>query len=61
MVSTALKEEGITSEKGLEDDIDIINGTLSKSFGQMGGYVAANSDIIDYIGVSPQALFLHLP
>ena len=40
---------GITSEKGLEDDIDIINGTLSKSFGQMGGYVAANSDIIDYI------------
>ena len=40
---------GITAEKGLEDQIDIINGTLSKSFGQMGGYVAANSDIIDYI------------
>ena len=40
---------GITAEKGLEDEIDIINGTLSKSFGQMGGYVAANSDIIDYI------------
>ncbi len=40
---------GITAEKGLEDHIDIINGTLSKSFGQMGGYVAANADIIDYI------------
>jgi len=40
---------GITAEKGLEDEIDIINGTLSKSFGQMGGYVAANADIIDYI------------
>ena len=40
---------GTTAEKGLEDDIDIINGTLSKSFGQMGGYVAANADIIDYI------------
>ena len=40
---------GITAEKGLEDDIDIINGTLSKSYGQMGGYVAANADIIDYI------------
>ena len=39
---------GITAEKGLEAEIDIINGTLSKSFGQMGGYVAANSDIIDY-------------
>ena len=40
---------GISAELGLEDRIDIINGTLSKSFGQMGGYVAANSDIIDYI------------
>lgn len=40
---------GITAEKELDQDIDIINGTLSKSFGQMGGYVAANSDIIDYI------------
>ena len=40
---------GITAEKGLDQDIDIINGTLSKSFGQMGGYVAAHSDIIDYI------------
>ncbi|MDA9660704.1 5-aminolevulinate synthase [Gammaproteobacteria bacterium] len=40
---------GITAEKGLEDDIDIINGTLSKAFGQMGGYVAASADIIDYI------------
>ena len=40
---------GITAEKGLEDDIDIINGTLAKAFGQMGGYVAASADIIDYI------------
>ena len=40
---------GITAKKGLEDDIDIINGTLSKAFGQMGGYVAASADIIDYI------------
>ena len=40
---------GITAEKRLEDDIDIINGTLSKAFGQMGGYVAASADIIDYI------------
>ena len=40
---------GIAEELGLSDQIDIINGTLSKSFGQMGGYVAANADIIDYI------------
>ena len=41
--------KGIAVEMGVEDKIDIINGTLSKSFGQLGGYVAANANIIDYI------------
>ena len=40
---------GIAAELGINKDIDIINGTLSKSFGQMGGYIAANADLIDYI------------
>ncbi len=40
---------GIANEQGVSDEIDIINGTLSKAFGQMGGYVAASSDIIDFI------------
>ena len=40
---------GIAAEAGVSDKIDIINGTLSKSFGQLGGYVAANADIIDFI------------
>ena len=40
---------GIAAELDVVDDIDIINGTLSKAFGQMGGYVAANNDIIDFI------------
>ena len=40
---------GIAAELGVEDEIDIINGTLSKAFGQMGGYVAASKDIIDFI------------
>jgi|TARA_B100001093_G_scaffold172897_1_gene165740 5-aminolevulinate synthase len=43
------KGRGIAAELGAEDDIDIINGTLSKAFGQMGGYVAASKDIIDFI------------
>ena len=30
-------------------EIDIINGTLAKAYGQMGGYIAANKEIIDYI------------
>ncbi len=40
---------GIAAELNVSDDIDIINGTLSKAFGQMGGYIAASSDIIDFI------------
>ena len=40
---------GIAAELNVSDEIDIINGTLSKAFGQMGGYVAANKDIIDFI------------
>ena len=40
---------GIAEEQKVSDEIDIINGTLSKAFGQMGGYVAASSDIIDFI------------
>lgn len=33
----------------LEKEIDIQLGTLSKSLGSVGGYVAANSTIIDYL------------
>ena len=40
---------GIANEQSISDEIDIINGTLSKAFGQMGGYIAASSDIIDFI------------
>ena len=41
--------KGIAVEMGVENKIDIINGTLAKAYGQMGGYIAANSKIIDYI------------
>ncbi len=40
---------GIAEEQDVSGEIDIINGTLSKAFGQMGGYIAASSDIIDFI------------
>ena len=40
---------GIAEEQNVSDDIDIINGTLSKAFGQMGGYIAASADIIDFV------------
>ena len=41
--------KGIAVEVGVDKDIDIINGTLAKAYGQMGGYIAANKTIIDYV------------
>ena len=41
--------KGIAVEAGVDQDIDIINGTLAKAYGQMGGYIASNKIIIDYI------------
>ena len=43
------KGKGIAVEMKVDQDIDIINGTLAKAFGQMGGYIAASKEIIDYI------------
>ncbi|MBL7814197.1 MAG: 5-aminolevulinate synthase [Saprospiraceae bacterium] len=41
--------EGVTGEQNCLDKVDVINGTLAKSFGCVGGYVAANETIVDYI------------
>ena len=43
------KGKGIAVEMKVDKEIDIINGTLAKAFGQMGGYIAANKEIIDYV------------
>ena len=52
------KGKGIAVEMKVDQDIDIINGTLAKAFGQMGGYIAANNEIIDYIrSFSPGFIF----
>jgi 5-aminolevulinate synthase len=40
---------GKVEELGLENHIDIVNGTLGKAFGVQGGYIAADSVIIDAI------------
>lgn len=40
---------GIAERDGLLNEIDIIEGTLAKAFGLMGGYIAANATIIDAI------------
>ena len=40
---------GIAEREALLHEIDIIEGTLAKAFGLMGGYIAANTTIIDAI------------
>jgi len=40
---------GKVEELGLQDRIDIVNGTLGKAFGVQGGYIAAETEIVDAI------------
>lgn len=40
---------GILEQEGHQQQIDIVNGTLSKAVGAFGGYIAASAIIIDFI------------
>ena len=40
---------GIAERVGLSDRVDIINGTLAKAYGVMGGYIAASEKMCDAI------------
>ena len=49
---------GIADREGLMGRIDIIEGTLAKGFGVMGGYIAANRPIIDAVrSYAPEFIF----
>ena len=40
---------GKLEQLGLQDRVDIVNGTLGKAFGVQGGYRAADADVVDAI------------
>ena len=40
---------GVAARDGVMEQIDIIEGTLAKAFGVMGGYIAARGEIVDCV------------
>ena len=49
---------GIAEREGLMERIDIIEGTMAKGFGVMGGYITANRAIIDAVrSYAPEFIF----
>jgi 7-keto-8-aminopelargonate synthetase-like enzyme len=40
---------GTAEHFGLEDEVDIVMGTFSKSFASLGGFIAAKEDVIHFI------------
>lgn len=45
------KGQGTAHHFGLENEVDLIMGTFSKSFASIGGYVAGDAEVIDYIRI----------
>ena len=49
---------GVSERDGLMADIDVIEGTLAKGFGTLGGYIAASTAVIDAIrSFAPSFIF----
>ncbi len=40
---------GVAERDGVSDQIDVLQGTLAKAFGVMGGYMAASRTVVDFV------------
>lgn len=50
------KGAGTASHFGLTDQVDLIMGTFSKSLASLGGFIAAEADVIDFLKHNSRAL-----
>ena len=49
---------GVAEREGLMDRIDVIEGTLAKGFGALGGYIAGDKEVVDAVrSYAPQFIF----
>lgn len=47
---------GTAEHFGLEDEVDLVMGTFSKSFASLGGFVSGDDDVINYIKHNARSL-----
>jgi 8-amino-7-oxononanoate synthase len=50
------KGRGTAAHFGMTDEVDLIMATFSKSFASIGGFIAGNADVIDFIKHNARAL-----
>jgi 8-amino-7-oxononanoate synthase len=48
--------KGTSAHFGVTDDVDLIMGTFSKSFASIGGYIAGDEDVINFIKHNARSL-----